>query len=369
MRAVVVRPNSPGRVEMIEIQRPTVGRGEVLVAMRDVGVDGTDHEVIEAKHGNKPPLGEDYLILGHESLGQVVQVSARTKGLREGDWVVCTVRRPDGCPNCRRDQIDMCLWGDYTERGIKGAHGYLAELVTEKPRFIIPVPEEICSVGSLIEPLSIDEKAIAQAWLIQRRMHWEARTALVFGLGPIGILAAMLLRLRGLDTFVYSRDPVDSPEVALIREIGAHYISTETVPEPSDLRDTLQRVDLMIEATGSAEIAAAAMTLVPPNGILCLLSITGASEPLTLDVAALNQRLVLGNGVIFGSVNSSRPHFEQAISDLAAFEERWPGVTGRLITRRVPFQRYEEAFAEREGDVKVLIEVSRAEYRDLTSER
>jgi threonine dehydrogenase-like Zn-dependent dehydrogenase len=255
----------------------------------------------------------------------------------------------------------MCLWGRYTERGIKGAHGYLAELVTEKPRFIIPVPEEVCRVGSLIEPLSIDEKAISQAWLIQRRMHWQPQTALVFGLGPIGILAVMLLKLRGLDTFVYSRDPADSPEVALIREIGAHYISSEDVPEPSELLATLQRIDLMIEATGSTEVAAAAMALVQPNGVLCLLSITGASEPMTLDVAALNQRLVLGNGVIFGSVNSSRAHFERAISDLAAFEERWPGVAGRLITRRVPFERYEEAFAEREGDVKVLIEVSRAE--------
>jgi threonine dehydrogenase-like Zn-dependent dehydrogenase len=361
MRAVVTRPDSPGRVEMIEVERPAVGRDEALIAMRDVGVDSTDHEVIKGKHGDKAPPGDDYLILGHECLGQVVQVGSRTKGIREGDWVVCTVRRPDACPNCRRDQVDMCLWGQYTERGIKGAHGYLAEVVTEKPRFIITVPEKMRRVGSLIEPLSIDEKAIAQALLIQRRMHWEPRTALVFGLGPIGILAAMLLKLRGLDTFVYSRDPTDSPEVGLIREIGAHYISTENVPEPSELGAALHRIDLMVEATGSAAIAAAAMTLMQPNSVLCLLSITGGSEPLTIDVAAINQRIVLGNGVIVGSVNSSRHHFEQAISDLAAFEERWPGLAARLITRRVAFERYEDAFAEREGDVKVLIEVSRAE--------
>jgi threonine dehydrogenase-like Zn-dependent dehydrogenase len=318
MRAVVTRPGSPGRLEMIELERPAVRRDELLIAMREVGVHGTDHEVIKGEHGGNAPPGDDYLILGHESLGQVVQVGTRTNGFREGDWVVCTVRRPDGCPNCRRGQLDMCLWGRYTERGIKLAHGYLAELVTEKAGFIVPVPEQVCSMGALIEPLSIDEKAISQAWLIQRRMLWQPRTALVLGLGTIGILAAMLLRLRGLDTFVYSRDPVDSPEVALIGEIGAHYISTENVPDPSELGPTLQRVDLIIEATGSAKIAAGAMTLVQPN-------------------------------------------FERAISDLAAFEEQWPGVAGRLITRRVPFERYEEAFAEREGDIKVLIEVSRAE--------
>jgi threonine dehydrogenase-like Zn-dependent dehydrogenase len=361
MRAVVTRPGAPGHVEMIELEPPLVRRGEVLIAMREVGVDGTDHEVIKGEHGGKVPPGADYLILGHESLGQILQMGARTKGLREGDWVVCTVRRPDDCPNCRRGQLDMCLWGQYTERGIKGAHGYLAELVSEKPKFIIRVPEHLCHLGALIEPLSIGEKTLSQAWLVQRRMYWEPRTALVFGLGTIGILAAMLLKLRGLETHVYSRDPVDSPEAALIREIGVNYISSENLPDPSDLGAMLKRIDLIIEATGSAKIAAAAMTLVQTNAVLCLLSITGASEPLTLDFAAINRQLVLGNGVVVGSVNSSRPDFERAISNLAAFEERWPRLANHLITRRVPFERYREAFAERAGDIKVLIEVSPAE--------
>jgi threonine dehydrogenase-like Zn-dependent dehydrogenase len=343
---------------MIDVERPSIAPDEVLIAMRNVGVDGTDYEVIKGEHGDKAPPGEDFLVLGHESLGQVAEVGARVRGLAEADWVVCTVRRPDECPNCRRGQYDMCLWGKYTERGIKGAHGFLAEYAKERSEFVIPVPTAIRTVGALIEPLSILEKAMAQTWAIQGRLHWRPSTALVFGLGTIGILAALLLRLRGLETYVYSRDPPDSREAALIREIGVTYISAKDVPDPAGLRDHLGRADVMIEATGAAKIAAAAMQLVEPNGILCLLSITGGSEPLAVDVAALNQRLVLGNAVVFGSVNSSRPHFEQAIRDLAAFEERWPGFTRRLITRRVPFEQYEEALTEREGDIKVLIEVS-----------
>jgi threonine dehydrogenase-like Zn-dependent dehydrogenase len=358
MRAVVVRPNQPGAVEMIDVERPSIAADEVLIAMRDVGIDGTDHDVIKGEHGDKAPPGDDFLILGHESLGQVVEVGSRVRALSEGDWVVCTVRRPDGCPNCRRRQYDMCLWGKYTERGIKGAHGFLADYAKERSTFVIPVPVTVRRVGALIEPLSILEKAIAQVWAIQRRLYWRPSTALVFGLGTIGILGALLLRLRGLETHVYSRDPPDSREATLVREVGVNYISTETIADPAELRDALGRADVMIEATGAAKIAAAAMTLVEPNSILCLLSITGGSEPLSMDVAALNQRLVLGNGVVFGSVNSSRPHFEQAISHLSDFEERWPGFTSRLITRRVPFDKYKEALVERDGDIKVLIEVS-----------
>jgi threonine dehydrogenase-like Zn-dependent dehydrogenase len=357
MRAVVTHPAQPGEVEMIDVERPSIGADEVLIAMREVGVDATDQEVIRGEHGDKAPPGEDFLILGHESLGQIIEVGSRVRGLAEGDWVVCTVRRPDGCPNCGRGQYDMCLWGKYTERGIKGAHGFLAEYAKDRSEFVIPVPAVVRPLGALIEPLSILEKAMAQTWAIQRRLYWQPSTALVFGLGTIGILAALLLRLRGLETHVYSRDPPDSREATLIREIGVTYISTERLPDPAGLRGAIGPADLMIEATGDAKIAAAAMGLVEPNGILCLLSITGGSEPLTVDVAALNQRLVLGNGVVFGSVNSSRPHFEQAIRDLATVEERWPGFTGRLITRRVPFERYEEALAERDGDIKVLIEI------------
>jgi glucose 1-dehydrogenase len=358
IKAVVTYPKQKGKVEMIEIERPKIGAGEVLIRMREVGIDGTDTEVVESVHGGDAPEGADYLILGHESLGQVADLGDGVFGLKKGDWVVSTVRRPDGCPNCRRGEYDMCLWGDYTERGIKGAHGYLAEYVKEQPKFIVPIPAALRPVGALVEPLSINEKAIIQAWEIQKRMYWKPRTALVFGLGTIGILAAMILRRRGLETYIYSRESARTKAVKMMREIGVSYISADEVPRIVDLASKFDRIDFMLEATGSADIAAAAMQIVPPNGVLCLLSVTGKAKRVSLDVAAINQRLVLGNGVVFGSVNSSSVHFKRAISDLVSFNEKWPGFAERLITRRVPFEKFDQALKRRPADIKVVIEVS-----------
>jgi threonine dehydrogenase-like Zn-dependent dehydrogenase len=358
MKAVVTYPKQKGKVEMIEVEQPQIGVGEVLIGMRDVGIDGTDTEVIESVHGGSAPEGDDYLILGHESLGQVADFGDSVSGLKEGDWVVSTVRRPDDCPNCRLGETDMCLWGGYTERGIKDAHGYLAEYVKELPEFIVPIPAALRPVGALVEPLSINEKAVMQAWEIQERMHWKPRTALVFGLGTIGILAAMILRQRGLETWIYSRESARTKTVKMMREIGVNYISADEVPRVVDLGAKFDRIDFMLEATGAAEIAAAAMQIVPPNGVLCLLSVTGKTKRVSLDVAAINQRLVLGNGVVFGSVNSSVVHFKRAIRDLQLFNEEWPGFAERLITRRVPFERFEQALKQKPADIKVLIQVS-----------
>ncbi|HZB47085.1 MAG TPA: glucose 1-dehydrogenase [Pyrinomonadaceae bacterium] len=358
MKAVVTYPKQKGKVEMIEVEQPAITAGEVLIRMRDVGVDGTDTEVIEAAHGGGAPEGDDYLILGHESLGQVAEVGDGVSGLKKDDWVVSTVRRPDGCPNCRRGEYDMCLWGDYTERGIKGAHGYLAEYVKEQPQFIVPIPEALRPVGALVEPLSINEKALTQAWDIQRRMHWKPRTALVFGLGTIGILAAMILRHRGLDTYIYSRESARTKAVKMVREIGINYVGADDVPRAADVARKIGRIDFMLEATGAAEVAAEAMQIVQPNGVLCLLSVTGRAKRFPLDVAAINQRLVLGNGVIFGSVNSSPVHFRRAVRDLQSFDEKWPGFAERLITRRVPFEIFDQALKQRPSDIKVLIQVS-----------
>jgi threonine dehydrogenase-like Zn-dependent dehydrogenase len=358
IRAVAIRPQERGLVpEMIEIPRPEPAPGEVLIAVREVGVDGTDHEVM-AGHA-EPPTGSDHLIMGHESFGEVVALGEGTEGPAPGTLVVATVRRPDGCPNCRRGESDMCLWGEYTERGIKGAHGFLAELIVERPEFLVPVPPELRAVAALCEPLSICVKAIEQGWAIQRRMYWEPRTALVLGLGTIGSLAAMMLRRRGLAVHLYSRERSDAPEVRALRELGIEYVAERDVGEVRAIGRAVGRLDFTLEATGSATVAAQAMELLGPNGVLCLLSVTAGSECRELDVAALNQRLVMGNGVIYGSVNSNPGHFRRAVEEMAALEREWPGALERLITRRVPFDRFAEALEERERDVKVVIEVGR----------
>lgn len=358
MKAIAIYLGMKGGVEMIEVERPQVGPGEVLIAMHEVGIDGTDTEVIHGAHGGLVPEGDDFLILGHESLGRIEEVGRGAAGLRSGDWVVATVRRPDGCPNCRRGEPDMCLWGGYTERGIKGAHGFLAEYVREKPRFIVPIPEKLVPIGALVEPLSISEKAIRQAWDIQRRMHWGPKKALVFGLGTIGLLGAMLLKLRGLDTTIYSRESSRSKKARMLKTVGIGYISSEDVESVSELDEEVGRVDFLLEATGSADVAGWAMQLVARNGVLCLLSVTGGAKKIPLDVGGINRRLVLGNGLIFGSVNSSRAHFKEAIGHLTAFNRKWPGFAESLITRRVAIEDYAQAFEDKPGDIKVVIEIS-----------
>jgi glucose 1-dehydrogenase len=349
------RPKSE-RVALIEVERPRPKAGELLVAVREVGTDGTDREVIAGEHGTLPP-GSDHMILGHENLAQVAALGAGVSGFAEGDWVVATVRRPDGCPNCERGESDMCLWGGYTERGISGAHGYLTELVADRAEFFVPVPARLRHVAALSEPLSINEKAVEQAWAIQRRMHWEPKVALVFGLGAIGILAAMLLRERGLEVYIYSRGSASMPKARLAQELGVTFIGTEDVPSALDLESHIGRVDFALEATGSAKVVTEALQIVQPNGVLCLLSVTGGAVREPLDVAALNRRLVLGNGTIFGCVNSNPHHFRLAVADLQRFEDRWPGFCARLISRRVPLARYAEGFAEQPDDIKVVFEV------------
>ncbi|MEJ7811194.1 MAG: glucose 1-dehydrogenase [Gemmatimonadaceae bacterium] len=361
MRAIVAYPKEPGRVEMIDVERPALPAGHVMIAMRDVGTDATDREVIAAEHGGSAPDGGDYLILGHESIGQIAEVGEGVTGLNVGDWVVATVRRPDGCPNCRRGESDMCLWGGYVERGIIGAHGYLTEYVIEKPEFLVTLPPHLSRVGALLEPISINVKAIGQAWSIQRRMLWEPKTALIFGLGSIGILAGMMLRQRGIAAYLYSRSPADSPKARLLRDVGITYIATSDVPDIAALGDHIGRIDFMLEATGAAPVAAKAMGIVQPNAVLCLLSVTGGSAREEVDIAAVNKHLVLGNGVIFGSVNSNAGHFREAVQVLDGFEKTWPGFAERLISRRVPLDRFREGLEDRDEDIKVLFEVSAAE--------
>jgi len=206
MRAVVVTPREAGSGRLAEVPDPQPQQGEVLVRVREVGLDGTDIEILEGQYGEAPP-GEDYLIIGHESLGQVQKLTDGAEGLSPGDWVVAIVRRPDPvpCRNCAADEWDMCLNGQYTERGIKGRHGFLAEFYVEAPKFLVRVPEELSPFAGLLEPLAIVEKAVEQIKRIQSRMVWQPQRAMVLGAGTIGLLAAMVLRLENVEVHIYNR--------------------------------------------------------------------------------------------------------------------------------------------------------------------
>ncbi|TMB67336.1 MAG: hypothetical protein E6J43_08745 [Chloroflexi bacterium] len=357
MKAVIVTPGRPRSGRLAEVPQPVPKPGEVLVRMREVGIDGTDAEILDGQYGEAPP-GDGYLIIGHESLGRVETVTGGVEDLVPGDWVVAIVRRPDPvpCPNCAVGEWDMCLNGLYSERGIKGLHGFLAEYYVEQPRYLVKLPDELTSVGVLLEPLTIAEKALDQIERIQSRLVWQPDRAVVLGAGPVGLLAALALRLRELEVYVYDRaEPGLKSE--LVEAMGAHYIWAEKRRLDHKLADEIGPIDVIFEATGYSPLAFDAMDTVAPNGIVCLSGVSGGGRTVQVSADHLNLELVLGNRVVFGTVNANRRHFEAGVQHLSEIEARWPGLLSRIITTRLPMNRFAEALQRQPGNVKAVVEV------------
>jgi threonine dehydrogenase-like Zn-dependent dehydrogenase len=357
MKAAVVYPGHQFSTQLRTIPDPQLGDEEVLVRVLEVGIDGTDRDIFAGEYGEAPKNSE-FLVIGHESIGQVVEVGkdARTQ-LKKGDLVVATVRRPDGCPNCQVGQMDMCLWGDFTERGIKGRHGYLSEYYSEKPEYLVPVPKELKEVGVLLEPFSVVEKAISQAWKIQERMLWKPKLALVLGAGPIGILATAVLRLMGLRTVVFSRAEPDNPNVQFIKEVGAEYISSQNT-RLENLKERLGQIDFILEATGNGSIAMHSIDLVGVNGVVALTSVSSQKRKLEICADCSNLSLVLGNRLVFGSVNAGYHDFESGLSHAQEILHQYPEFLHRFVSRVVPFEDYRRALDKIPGETKVLVRVS-----------
>lgn len=347
MQAIAITPGKAGSARLVQMPAPASSASGVLVRTLSIGVCGTDGELAAGVIGRLPE-GEDFLVIGHESLGLVVEPGARTKELKRGDLVVGMVRRPDNCPACRAGDPDLCSKGQYTERGITGAHGFLAEYYSDHENFLVRIPLSLSTVGILLEPASVVVKALRHAGRIQQRMTWEPKRALVLGAGTVGLLAAFLLRLRGLRVDVFSREPRTSARAALLEQAGAHY---HTAIGSSSY-------DFVCEATGSPKVLALGMERMAYNGIMALLGVCAQREPIPVPLGALNNRIVQHNQVIFGSVNANRCDFEQGVQDLQDIEHRWPGLLASMITRRVPFARFAEALDRTPEDIKVVIDVS-----------
>lgn len=354
MRALTVVPGAPGSAQVREVPDPEPRDEECLVEVIRVGLCGTDAEIERGEYGTAPE-GSDVLVLGHESLGRIVREAAGA-GPRAGTLVVASVRRPGACPNCARGEQDMCLWGDHRERGIAGLHGFCAERYTERPEFLFPLPDALEAVAVLLEPLTISEKGWRHVAAAQRRMTvWEPRRAIVAGAGPVGLLAAMVLRLRGLDVVVVERS--DKPaRRALLARIGASYAATSVTPL-AEVASALDRVDLVVEATGSAAVAFEAMRLVGANGAVLLTSVTGGGRTLELPAGDINNNLVLRNVLVLGTVNANALDFRAGIDDLTEAERRWPGFLASLITRRVPLSGGAAALAHDGTHIKTVVEV------------
>jgi threonine dehydrogenase-like Zn-dependent dehydrogenase len=354
MRAVTVTPGQRDSLRVLDIPDVQGSDGQVVVRVLQGGLCGTDAEITSGLYGEAPP-GSPYLVLGHENLGVVE--SAPAGSLSPGDLVVSTVRRPcpEACLPCRSGENDMCLTGHYRERGIQALHGFMSERYVEEPRYVVPVPSSLRAVAVLVEPMTVAQKALEQTYRIQGRMSWAPRQAVVLGAGPVGILAAAAMRIRGLDVTVVSREPEGSARDALLREAGIRYLSTTSAPI-ADLPRQLGAIDIVLEATGAAAVIAPALGILGRNGVCVLASVTEVGRQWEVDLGAWNRQMVLGNRLVFGTVNAGRRHFEAAVRDLVAAEERRPGWMGRLINRRLPFTEAARALVRGPEDIKTVLD-------------
>jgi threonine dehydrogenase-like Zn-dependent dehydrogenase len=370
MQAVAVRP-AAREVARIDHPEPRLASPtDVKLRILEVGVCGTDREIARFQYGT-PPEGSDWLVIGHESLGEVVEVGPEVQGLAPGDLVVPMVRRP--CPHptclaCTAGRQDFCYTGDFTERGIKGRHGFMTELVVDEAQYMNPVPRVLRDVAILVEPLTIAEKALIQLWQVQERLPWacpvepgrasgHCHTAVVLGAGPVGLLGALALRAADFDVHVYSRAPAPNPASELLAEVGAHYVSAED--ETIDrLAQRLGNVDVVYEATGASQIAFETLAVLGTNGVFVFTGVPGRRGPIQLDADALMRNLVLKNQIVFGTVNASRPAFEAAIRDLGVFETKWPGVVRRLITGRYPMTDFRDLLLGEPSGIKNVLSIT-----------
>ncbi|MET0768432.1 MAG: glucose 1-dehydrogenase [Solirubrobacteraceae bacterium] len=333
-------------MELRDVAEPPAANGALLVEAIALGVCGTDREIIAGDYGEAPDGGER-LILGHESLGRVAEAPAGS-GFAPGDLLVGIVRRPDPepCPSCAAGEWDFCRNGRYTERGIKALHGFGSERWRIEPEFAVKLDPSLGLLGVLMEPTTIVAKAWEQIDRIAQRATIAPQRVLVTGAGPIGLLAALLARQRGLEVHVLDR-ATDGPKPGLVRDLGGTYTTAGVLdldPPP----------DVIVEATGASQIIVDAMSYTAANGIVCLTGISSGGHKLELDAGVLNRNIVLENDVVFGSVNANRRHYEAAAAALAAADRAW---LERLITRRVPLGEWRSALTRQPDDIKVVVEL------------
>lgn len=359
MKAVAVFPHHR-KVETIDVEEPGIAHPlDVKLRMLEVGVCGTDREVCSFRLGAAPP-GADRVILGHESLAEVVEVGSAVRNFRPGDLAVAMVRRPcshPDCEPCRQNMQDFCATGGYGERGIRGIDGFMTEYVVERPDFLHLVPPELREVGVLAEPLTIAEKAFAEVEKIQTRLTFTPRAprrALILGAGPVGLLGAMRFLAAGYETYIYSRLPEQSAGGAIASAIGAAYICSEAV-EAADLRARMGSIDVVYEALGGARTAIDVLGQLAPNGVFIFTGVPRHEPPPPLEMAGFLAHLVLENQAVAGIVNSGFANFRSAIASLAEFDRRWPRALRSIITHRYPLHAYRQAiFAEGDGVKRIL---------------
>jgi len=348
MKAVGVTPGVKNSAHLVEMPKPSVdeianGCG-VLVKVLRVGVDGTDKEINNADYGAAPE-GFDFLVIGHEGFGVIEEVGPNVHELKKGDYVVATVRRPGHSIYDLIGTNDMTTDDTYYERGINLRHGYLAEFYVDDAEFIVKIPTPLKDVGVLLEPMSIGQKGITQAYEIQRRLKvWKPKRAAVLGAGTIGLLALLTLRLRGVDVVTFGKTVKPYLNSDLVEDLGAAYVSTDEI-SVADFARQNGAFDLIFEATGYSPIVFDAMQALAKNGVLVLSSVTGGDRNVEVPADKLNLEFVLGNKVMVGTVNANREYFESGVQDMSAAVLEYGDWLSRLLTHRVNgLENYSEIF-------------------------
>lgn len=347
MKAITVEPKKAGSIKLTDFPEPNVHEGSILVEAIAVGVCGTDVEIADGKYGWAPP-GQQYLVLGHESLGRVIDPGP-SEAFKKGDLVVGIVRRPDPvpCPNCAVGEWDMCSNGLYTERGIKEIHGYMSERWRIEPEYAIKVDPALGILGVLLEPTTVVTKALEQIGMIGRRSFWEPKHILVTGAGPIGMLAALSAKLWGLDVHVLDRAE-SGLKPDLVRELGATYHSGRVL-------DLDFEPDAIVECTGVGQVIADSINKVGANGIVCLTGVGHGGVMTQASIADIAAGAVLRNNVIVGSVNANKRQWYRAQQTLAKADKKW---LAKLITRREKPENFMKALQRTPDDIKVIIQFS-----------
>ncbi len=345
MKAITIIPGKANSAQVQDVPEPPGNEGSILVRALELGICGTDFELISAEYGFAAP-GYKFLILGHESLGRVEEAPTGS-GFEQGDLVVGIVRRPDPVPciACAVGQWDMCRNGKYTERGIKERNGFGSERWRIEPDFAVRLDKGLRDVGVLMEPTTILAKAWDHIQRIGERAKWKPKTLLVTGAGPIGLLAALMGKQRGLEVHVLDKVE-EGLKPDLVRSLGGVY-HTGPVDKVGFAPD------VAIECTGVAALIAETMAHLGNDGILCLTGVSSKDQNETLDLGTFNRNMVLENSVVFGSVNANRRHYELAEEALLKADRKW---LIRLISRHVPVDRFEDALKRQPDDIKVVID-------------
>ena len=362
MKAAAVYPTKKSLGVVNDFPEPQLNSPTaVKLRILNVGVCGTDREIASFDYGT-PPEGFDYLVLGHESVGEVVEVGPDVHNLKPGDLAIPMVRRPcphPECKACSSGRPDFCYTGDYQERGIMKMHGFMTERVIDEARYMNSVPASIRNVAVLVEPLTIAEKALLEALKVQDRMPWglSKGNAVVLGAGPVGLLGAMTLANHGFTVTVYSRDREPNPSADIVKAIGGKYISSLDT-SIDQMAAATGGIDLVYEATGASQLAFDVLKVLGHNGLFILTGVPGKRGPIQFDTDAVMRNMVLKNQCLLGTVNAGKDAFEHAVAALASFYSKWPAAVDGLITGRFPIEQFDQPILHQKG-IKNIIEIGR----------